>query len=143
MGRFRRKSQPVENQGTQRLWKVMRGPLRSGCSVAELVAATSCSMSHVREFMLTLLRCGYVTRIEGHKARTSIYVLHKDTGLHAPRVRYDGNRRCGLYDANLEKDVDFVAVGGTAGTRHTKTAGHARAASIGLAWEPGDFDAGC
>jgi len=73
-------------QTREALWQAIR-TLRS-FTLAQVRKETRCSRGQVEEYAKALLAAGLIERVEGERGR---YLLVKDSGAVAPRLRRDGS----------------------------------------------------
>jgi hypothetical protein len=108
------KTAPMDaKRGRYKLWRSMRVLTRAqgGFGRAALCTVTGTSMRNVEDYLRWLMRAGYVNKVSTTgRHHVGFYVLVRDTGPHAPRVRADGT----IFDLNLERvnDGDVSSVDG-------------------------------
>jgi|GEM_PF-7089170 len=81
----------TERQARERVWRAMRMLRRF--TIPDLAATAEAGANNVQHYLIALERADYVRvaapRRSGVKGGHAVYVLARDTGPHAPRVRGD------------------------------------------------------
>lgn len=77
--------------GRQEIWRALKS-CAAEITVTQLVEATGLHRSSVTRYLNALTAAGYLEAHEGAPGHASTWVLIRDVGHHAPRVRADGSK---------------------------------------------------
>lgn len=77
--------------GRQEIWQAIKSFPRE-ITVTKLVSATGLHRSSVTRYLKSLTAAGFLEAQEGEAGQACVWVLIRDPGFHAPRVRADGSK---------------------------------------------------